>query len=172
MVFVEEVRALLLLRFLSTMQGKSMGTAEERTRLMERIRELANSSPYYRHVQMQVTGFTGQGCIMTMIVEDQHTNLFGNTHGGAVASLADSTCGISLAVALDHDEYAMTQHLDVNYLRPSGKGILRAEGRLISRGKSSAVLEADIFNESGEKVAHAHTIHSIRRRPGGFLPEK
>lgn len=148
-----------------------MVTTEERTELMEKVRELANSSPYYRHVQMQVTGFTGQGCIMNMVVEHQHTNLFGNTHGGAIASLADSTCGISLAVALERDEYAMIQHLDVNYLKPSTKGLLRAEGRLISRGKSSAVLEADIFNESGEKVAHAHTIHSIRRRPGGYIPE-
>jgi uncharacterized protein (TIGR00369 family) len=152
-------------------QEKPMDTAEERTELMEKVRELANSSPYYRHVQMQVTGFTEQGCIMNMIVEHQHTNLFGNTHGGAIASLADSTCGISLAVALERDEFAMTQHLDVSYLKPSTKGILRAEGRLISRGRSSAVLEADIFNESGEKVAHAHTIHSIRRRPGGFIPE-
>ena len=145
-----------------------MATSEERAELMEAIRELANGSPYYRHVQMQVTGFTAQGCIMTMTVEHQHTNLFGNTHGGAVASLADSTCGISLAVALEPDEYAMTQHLAVSYLRPAPKGLLRAEGRLISRGRNSAVLEADVFNESGEIVAHAHTIHSIRKREGGM----
>jgi acyl-CoA thioesterase len=156
---------------LSIKQEKPMATAEERTELMEAIRELANSSPYYRHVQMQVTGFTEQGCIMNMTVEQQHMNLFGNTHGGAVASLADSTCGISLAVVLEPNEYAMTQHLDVNYLKPSTKGILRAEGKLISRGRNTAVLEADIFNESGELVAHAHTIHSIRRRPGGFIPD-
>ncbi len=148
-----------------------METAEERTRHLEMIREVANSSPFYRHVQMQVTKFTPQGCIMTMIVEHQHTNLFGNTHGGAVASLADSACGVSLAVVLERDEYAMTQHLDVSYLKPSSKGILRAEGRIISRGRSSAVLEADVYNEAGERVAHAHTIHSIRRRPGGFVPE-
>ena len=147
-----------------------METTEERTRHLEMIKEIANSSPFYRHVQMQVTGFTEQGCIMTMVVEHQHTNLFGNTHGGAVASLADSACGVSLAVALERDEYAMTQHLDVSYLKPSTKGLLRAEGRLISRGRSSAVLEADIFSEAGERVAHAHTIHSIRRRPGGFVP--
>lgn len=148
-----------------------MDTAEVRNSHLEMIREIANSSPFYRHVQMQVTGFTEQGCIMIMVVEHQHTNLFGNTHGGAVASLADSACGISLAVALEKDEYAMTQHLDVSYLKPSGIGTLRAEGRLISRGRSSAVLEADIFNQEGVKVAHAHTIHSIRRRPGGFNPE-
>jgi uncharacterized protein (TIGR00369 family) len=153
------------------MQEKPMSTTEDRAELLERVKEIANSSPYYRHVQMQVTGFTQQGCIMNMVVEHQHTNLFGNTHGGAIASLADSACGVSLAVALERDEYAVTQHLDVSYLKPSTKGILHAEGRVLSRGKNSAVLEADVFNESGEKVAHAHTIHSIRKRPGGFIQE-
>ena len=154
------------------MMNKDMDTSEVRADFMEKIRGLVNSSPYYRHVQMQVTGFTQHGCIMTMKSEDQHTNLYGNIHGGAVASLADSACGISLVVALHQDEYAMTQHLDISYLKPAVKGLLRAEGRILSRGRNSAVLEAEIFNESGEKVAHAHTIHSIRKRPGGYSGPK
>lgn len=136
--------------------------------MLARIREIANNSPYYRHVQMQVIEFTERGCVMTMQSDDQHTNLYGNTHGGAIASIADSTCGVSLATVLNPDEYAVTQHLAVSYLRPAPRGLLRAEGRLISRGRNSAVLEADVFNESGEIVAHAHTIHSIRKREGGM----
>lgn len=136
--------------------------------VLEKIRDIANNSPYYRHVQMRVVQFTGHGCIMTMQADDRHTNLYGNTHGGAVASIADSTCGISLALSLEPDEYAVTQHLAVSYLRPAAKGLLRAEGRLISRGRNSAVLEADVFDEAGQVVAHAHTIHSIRRRTGGM----
>lgn len=139
-----------------------------RAAVLENIKDIANSSPFYRHVQMQVIEFTEKGCIMTMQAENQHTNLYGNTHGGAIASIADSTCGISLARALGGDEYAVTQHLAVSYLRPAGTGMLRAEGRLISRGRNSAVLEADVYNEAGEIVAHAHTIHSIRKRQGGI----
>ena len=145
-----------------------MKTPGKHETVLDKIREIANSSPYYRHVQMQVVEFTENGCIMTMQSEVQHTNLYGNTHGGAIASIADSTCGISLAKALKPDEYAMTQHLAVSYLRPAPRGLLRAEGRLISRGRNSAVLEADVFNEAGEIVAHAHTIHSIRKREGGM----
>ena len=145
-----------------------MKTPGKNETVLDKIREIANSSPYYRHVQMQVVEFTENGCIMTMQSEVQHTNLSGNTHGGAIASIADSTCGISLAKALKPDEYAMTQHLAVSYLRPAPRGVLRAEGRLISRGRNSAVLEADVFNEAGEIVAHAHTIHSIRKREGGM----
>ena len=152
-----------------TIEGdEEMKTQGEHEILLEKIREIANSSPFYRHVQMEVTEFTEHGCVMTMLSETQHTNLYGNTHGGAIASIADSTCGISLAKVLKPDEYAMTQHLAVSYLRPAPRGLLRAEGRLISRGRNSAVLEADVFNEAGEIVAHAHTIHSIRKREGGM----
>ncbi len=145
-----------------------MDAPDERNAFLDQIARIANSSPYYRHVRMQVVEFTPNGCIMTMDAGHDHSNLYGNTHGGAIASIADSTCGISLVPALHADEYAMTQHLDVSYLRPAGIGLLRAEGRLISRGRNSAVLEADVFDGQGELVAHAHSIHSIRRRPGGF----
>jgi acyl-CoA thioesterase len=145
-----------------------MDAPDERDAFQDQIAQIANSSPYYRHVQMQVVEFTANGCVMTMDAGPDHANLYGNIHGGAIASIADSTCGVSLVPALAADEYAVTQHLAVSYLRPAGTGLLRAEGRLVSRGRSSAVLEADVFNEQGELVAHAHTIHSIRKRPGGF----
>ncbi len=74
-----------------------METAEERTRHLEMIREVANSSPFYRHVQMQVTKFTPQGCIMTMIVEHQHTNL----------SSATPTAGLSRRLLTPHVEYRL-----------------------------------------------------------------
>ena len=84
-------------------------------------------------------------------------------HGGALASLADSTCGISLLVGLAEGEFAVTQNLAVNYFRPVKKGTLTAKGWIVNRGRTSAVLEAHIFNEAGDLVAHAHTTHAIRK---------
>ena len=151
-----------------------MAPPSRRILLMENIKDFFNSSPYYRHIQMRVQGFTENGCIMTMQVDHQHTNLYGIAHGGAIASIADSVCGLSLAVVLKKDEYTLTQHLTISYLKPVGIGLLRAEGRVLKRGKHSAVLEADVYDESGDKVAHAHTIHSIMKRtdarPGMSIP--
>lgn len=123
-----------------------------------------NNSPYYRHIRMELKAFTQQGCVMTMAVGDEHMNFYGIGHGGAVASLADSACGLSLLTSLEQGEFIVTQNLFVNYFRPVKKGMLTARGRVINRGKTSAVLEAEIFDEAGELVAQAQTTHAIRRR--------
>ena len=130
---------------------------------LEAIKERVNNSPYYRHIGMELVQFTADGCIMKMRIDTEHSNIYGYAHGGALASLADSTCGLSLATALDADEYTVTQNLNVTYVRPVPPGVLTTRGRIIHRGKTMALLEADIFNESGELVAHALTNHAIRK---------
>jgi len=128
------------------------------------LRERFNDSPYYKHVKMELTGFTDNGCTMKMKVGKEHANIYGNVHGGAIASLADSACGLSLIIRLHEGEFAVTQNLIVNYLKPAPIGVMTARGWIVHRGKTTAVLEADLFSESGDLVAHAQTTHAIRRR--------
>jgi uncharacterized membrane protein affecting hemolysin expression len=52
------------------------------------------------------------------------------------------------------------------------KLIAAKKGNVIRRGRNSAVLEADIFDESGRKVAHAHSIHIIRQSDNIFETEE
>jgi len=127
------------------------------------IKERVNGSPYYRHIGMELVEFTADGCVMTMRIDTEHSNIYGNAHGGALASLADSTCGLSLVTVLMEGEYTVTQNLYVTYIRPVPPGVLTTRGRLIHRGKTTALLEADIFNDAGELVAHALTNHAIRK---------
>jgi len=128
------------------------------------LRDLLNSSPYYKHIKMELTGFTEDGCMMRMEVGKDHANIYGNVHGGAIASLADSACGLSLIIRLHEGEFAVTQTLVVNYLKPAPIGVMTARGWIVHRGKTTAVLEADLFSESGDLVAHAQTTHAIRIR--------
>ncbi|MEW6077971.1 MAG: PaaI family thioesterase [Thermodesulfobacteriota bacterium] len=129
---------------------------------LESLMEPVNNSPYYRHIRMRLGKLSVEGCVMTLEVGDEHMNVFGNGHGGAVASLADSACGLALVPSLKQGEFAVTQNLFVNYFRPVKKGTLTARGKIVNRGKTSAVLEAEIFNEAGELVARAQTTHAIR----------
>ncbi|MBN2516886.1 MAG: PaaI family thioesterase [Deltaproteobacteria bacterium] len=140
-----------------------MSTNEEKAAHLSRIKEIVNKSPYYRHINMELVEFTDGGCVMKMNVEGFHCNIYDTAHGGAVASLADSACGLALATSINSNEFVMTQNLNINYLLPVAKGMLTAKGNVIRRGRNSAVLEADIFDESGRKIAHAHSIHIIRQ---------
>lgn len=131
---------------------------------INKVKDLVNSSPYYRHIKMELIEFRENSCSMVMDVGPDHLNIYGIAHGGSIASLADSTCGLSLIPALDDGEFAVTQTCIVNYFRPAQKGRLNSKGWVVNRGKTSAVMEADIFNESGDLVAHAQTTHAIRKR--------
>ncbi len=130
---------------------------------INKLRDLFNNSPYYRHVKMELKEFTENGCSMIMDVGPDHLNVYEIAHGGSIASLADSTCGLSLVPSLAEGEFAVTQSCFVNYFRPAQMGRLSSKGWVVYRGKTSAVMEADIFNESGDLVAHAQTTHAIRK---------
>jgi len=145
-----------------------MATDKKQAAHLSRIKEMVNNSPYYQHINMELVEFTDSGCVMKMNVEHFHCNIYDTAHGGAVASLADSACGLALATSIKSDELIVTQNLNINYLLPVAKGMLTAKGNVIRRGRNSAVLEADIFDESGRKVAHAHSIHIIRQKDDIF----
>jgi uncharacterized protein (TIGR00369 family) len=140
---------------------KKNQTDDERSKA---IIELVNNSPYYKHIRMKLIEYRENECVMRMEAGDEHINVYDAVHGGAIASLADSTCGLSLIPSLGGGEFAVTQNLIVNYFKAVTKGALTGKGRVVHRGKTTAVLEADIYNEAGELVARAQTTHAIRKR--------
>jgi len=133
---------------------------------LEKVKQAANQSPYYKHLNLKLVTFSEKECFMTMEIEDRHLNINGTVHGGAIASLADSACSLALATVIGDKEFMATQNLDVNYIAPAAKGILKARGWVVHRGRFTAILEADIFDGSGTLIAHAHTVHAIRKAGG------
>lgn len=145
-----------------------MALSEEMKSILEVKRKFLNECPYYKYLNIEIAEFNETGCVAKMKAGDNHLNALGNIHGGALASLADVACGASLLVLLDAQSAVVAQNIMVNYLLPANKGMLTAKGRIIHKGNRSGVLEADIFNEAGEKVAHAQTTHVIiNRKPAG-----
>lgn len=129
------------------------------------IKDAVNASPYYQHLSMRLIEFSEKGSVMTMEINDNHKSVYGRAHGGAIASLADSACSLALVTVMEENEFIATQSLNVNYILPVEEGVLRAKGWVVYRGRHTAILEADIFDEAGRKVAHAHTVHVIRALP-------
>ncbi len=124
--------------------------------------KIVNESTFYEHMGLKAVTINESGSEVLMDVQKPLLNVYGITHGGAIASLADTTASLALTPSLKTNEFAVTQNLDVNYLKPGKKGIINAKGKLLSRGRNSAVLEVDVSDESGETIAHAHTIHIIQ----------
>ena len=80
-------------------------------------------------------------------------------HGGWAATLLDSAMGCAIFSLLTKGESWTTLELKVNYVRAITKdtGAMRAQGRIIHRGRQVATSEGDLRDQAGTLYAHATT---------------
>jgi uncharacterized protein (TIGR00369 family) len=91
--------------------------------------------------------------------EFRHYNPIGTVHGGFAATLLDSALGCAIFSTLAKGEAWTTLELKLNFVRPLNKdtGAVRAEGRIIHRGRTVATSEGDLRDKAGKLYAHAST---------------
>jgi uncharacterized protein (TIGR00369 family) len=108
----------------------------------------------------ELIGFTigeiGDGrAIGSLQTGPQHTNPMGTLHGGVLCDLADAAMGLAFASTLEANESFTTMDLHIHFFRPVWKAQLRAEARVIQRGKNAGYIECDVEDENGKQVAKA-----------------
>jgi uncharacterized protein (TIGR00369 family) len=95
----------------------------------------------------------------------------GRVFGGWVAGLSDHIVSMTMASALEDGEWFTTMELQTRILRPVPNGLITIEGRLVSRGKTTGLVEADWRDEQGRHLARITAAKAIRAmselRPGG-----
>lgn len=91
--------------------------------------------------------------------QERHYNPIGTVHGGFAMTLLDSALACAIHTTLAKGEAYTTLEIKVNLVRPLTRdtGPVRAEGRLIHRGRTLATSEGDIKDSSGKLYAHATT---------------
>jgi uncharacterized protein (TIGR00369 family) len=89
----------------------------------------------------------------------RHYNPIGSVHGGFAMTLLDSALGCAIHTTLAKGETYTTLEVKVNLVRPLTKdtGPVRAEGRVIHRGRTLATSEGDVKDAAGKLYAHATT---------------
>lgn len=92
---------------------------------------------------------------VSMTVAAAHHNPVGTLHGGVYCDLADMAMGIAFFSGLGEDEAMTTIELKINYLRPVVAGPIAAEARVVSRGRSTGLIECDVRDEAGRLLARA-----------------
>jgi uncharacterized protein (TIGR00369 family) len=91
--------------------------------------------------------------------EFRHYNPIGTVHAGFAATLLDSALGCAIFSTLTEGDAWTTLELKLNLVRPLTKdtGPVRAEGRIIHRGRTVATSEGDLKDRAGKLYAHATT---------------
>ena len=118
---------------------------EEEERYREIIRQRVESSPFYQHMGMEVTGL-GRGWATFRMPAGRHLwNAGGIVHGGAVTSIADAATGVAIATLLDkHKERPVTIELKLNFCSPVVEGTIEARGQVVQKGSRIAVCEVEV----------------------------
>jgi uncharacterized protein (TIGR00369 family) len=91
--------------------------------------------------------------------ELRHYNPIGTVHGGFAATMLDSAMACAIFSTMVKGDVWTTLEFKVNYVRPLTKetGPVRAQGRLLHRGRSVATAEGDVKDAAGKLYAHATT---------------
>lgn len=80
-------------------------------------------------------------------------------HGGVIFTLADTAMSMALISVLPAGTPFGTLEAKINFMLPVHKGELLAEGKIVHKGRSTAVLEATVFNIiEGEQHAIARVL--------------
>ena len=98
---------------------------------------------------------------MAMAVGTRFYNPLGTLHGGILVSLADAAMGIALGSTLAEDETFTTLELKVNFLRPVRSGRIMAEGSIVHRGATIALVEVVVRSDDGKTVARGTATQMI-----------
>ena len=93
----------------------------------------------------------------------QHANPMGTLHGGVLCDLADAAMGMAFVTTLMPEESFTTLALSINFFRPIWQAHLRAEARVINRGKNLGYVECDVLDEDGKQVAKARSTCFVLR---------
>lgn len=100
----------------------------------------------------------GEGSVAVyMRPAEFHYNPLGSVHGGVISTLLDTAAACAVHTTLPAGVGYTSLDLSVRFLKPvtTGSGLLRCEGTVISRGRTTALGEAKLFDEAERLVAHA-----------------
>ena len=101
--------------------------------------------------------------VVTLEAGPQHTNPMGTLHGGILCDIADAAMGIAFNSTLASTESFTTVELKINFFRPVWKAELRAEGKVIRRGKTVGYVECEVTDENGRAIAKASSTCLVLR---------
>jgi uncharacterized protein (TIGR00369 family) len=125
--------------------------------LSPRERAAAVRAPVGELIGFKVIEMGDGRALATLETGPQHANPMGTLHGGILCDLADAAMGLAFASTLAADESFTTVELKINFFRPVWKAQLKAEGKVIQRGKTIGYVECNITDEKERLIAKVNS---------------
>lgn len=112
-------------------------------------------SPIARLIGFNLVAIEPGHTVVELDAGERHANPMGTLHGGVLCDIADAAMGMAYASTLEDGESFTTLELKINFLKPVWNAKLRAEGRVVKRGRTVGLAECNVTDEGGQLVAFA-----------------
>jgi uncharacterized protein (TIGR00369 family) len=130
---------------------------------LKMIRGEVDPPPIGQTIGMRMVEIGPDFAAFEMEAGRKHANPMGTMHGGVLCDIADGAMGMAWATELEEGETFTTLELKINFLKPVWNAKLRAEARVMRRGRTVGLTQCDIRDEKGDLVAHAtSTLMTLR----------
>src|SRR5436305_14275471 len=119
------------------------------------IRQFFPTSPYVKHLGMQLTDLQPGIATLTLPFTEALVTIGTIVHGGAIASLIDTAAMVAAwsDVEVQANVRGTTVNLTVAYLAAAEQEDLQAVARVLRRGRNLVYLDVDVNGASGHAIA-------------------
>jgi uncharacterized protein (TIGR00369 family) len=114
-------------------------------------------------IGFQVAEMADSRAVVTMHAGPQHANPLGTLHGGILCDITDAAMGTAFLTTLEEGESFTTVELKINFLRPVWTAQLKAEAKVVRRGRMVGYVECEVIDEKGRLVAKASSTCLVLR---------
>ena len=119
--------------------------------------------PVARLIGFEVERAENGESVGSLTADERHSNPMGTIHGGILCDLADAAMGMAFVSTLAPNESFTTMSLSIQFFRPVWQTRLRADARIVNRGRNVGYIECDVTDQDGKAVAKATSTCMVLR---------
>jgi uncharacterized protein (TIGR00369 family) len=99
------------------------------------------------YLGMRLTRVDPGVAVVEVELRDELVHRFGAVHGGVVAVVVDQALGSAVFPLVPLGTWPATLEFKINYVAAARAGVVRANGRVVSFRRRTAVVQVDVENE-------------------------
>ncbi|WP_087972361.1 PaaI family thioesterase [Oceanobacillus rekensis] len=120
---------------------------------LENARQDFEQSAYWNFIGLSLNELNEGFASLTLPILPSFLNVRNTVHGGIYFSIMDTTMGLA-SRSLGYDE-VVTIQLNTQFIKPAVDGVLISEATIISKSRSTALVEGKLFDGNGNLIAHS-----------------
>lgn len=127
------------------------------------FKQFMEASPFPKVVGLSLDEIEEDRVVMSMPFRDELVTIGTVVHGGAIATLIDTTATAAAWATPTPPENlrGTTVGLNVSYVAAADSADLRAEARVIKRGRNLSFIDVDVTDGEGKLVAKGSATYKL-----------